>query len=361
AAHDADKIQNGEDSHDSGISVRRQALFARECTYQDFMKCKPLYFKGTEGVVELTQWFERMETTNLRKKMINKYCPIGEIKKLKGRLQNLRVKSNDMVGYNQCFQELALLFVRMFPEESDKVERYVSGLPNAENKQKFNDTSKNKQNQQQQQNKRQNIDRAYTTGSGDKKPYGGSKPLCPKINYYHDVQKPTCIEYRAYGHFKRECPKLKNNNQVNQAGNGNTSESVCARPCRDKPRLKRCYGVDLMPVELGSFDAIIGMDWLARYQAVIVCAEKIVRIPWGNETLIISEDGSDQGNETFLNIISCTKTQKYMLEGWHVFLAHVTAKETKDKSKKKRLEEQPIVQDFPEVFPEDLPGLPSTR
>ncbi|GJY11799.1 hypothetical protein Tco_0381108 [Tanacetum coccineum] len=42
-----------------------------------------------------------------------------------------------------------------------------------------------------------------------------------------------------------------------------------------------------MPVELGSFDAIIGMDWLARYQAVIVCAEKIVRIPWGNETLIV--------------------------------------------------------------------------
>ncbi|GKB00953.1 putative reverse transcriptase domain-containing protein [Tanacetum coccineum] len=47
-----------------------------------------------------------------------------------------------------------------------------------------------------------------------------------------------------------------------------------------------------MPVELGSFDAIIGMDWLAKYQAVIMCAEKIVRIPWKNKTLIIHGDGS---------------------------------------------------------------------
>ncbi|GJX59495.1 putative reverse transcriptase domain-containing protein [Tanacetum coccineum] len=82
-----------------------------------------------------------------------------------------------------------------------------------------------------------------------------------------------------------------------------------------------------MPVELGSFDAIIGMDWLAKYQAVILCAEKIVRIPWRNETLIIRGDGSNQGNVTRLNIISCTKTQKYMQKGFPIFLAHVTAKE----------------------------------
>ncbi|GKD65951.1 hypothetical protein Tco_1308059 [Tanacetum coccineum] len=54
AARDADRSQNGEDNHDSGTGVRRQAPPARECTYPDFMKCKPLYFKGTEGVVELT-------------------------------------------------------------------------------------------------------------------------------------------------------------------------------------------------------------------------------------------------------------------------------------------------------------------
>ncbi|GKG16577.1 putative reverse transcriptase domain-containing protein, partial [Tanacetum coccineum] len=86
-----------------------------------------------------------------------------------------------------------------------------------------------------------------------------------------------------------------------------------------------------MPVELGSFDVIIGVDWLSKYHAVIDCAKKIVRIPWGNETLIIYGNGSNQGNET------------------------------KDKSGEKRLENVPIIQDFLEVFPEDLPGLPPTR
>ncbi|GKA33455.1 putative reverse transcriptase domain-containing protein [Tanacetum coccineum] len=103
------------------------------------------------------------------------------------------------------------------------------------------------------------------------------------------------------------------------------------------------------------------MDWLSKYQAVIVCAEKIVHIPWGNETLIIHGNGSNPGNATRLNIISCTKTQKYMQKGFPIFLAHVTTKEVEDKSEKKRLEGVPIVRDFPEVFPEDLSGLPPTR
>ncbi|GKD73927.1 hypothetical protein Tco_1332209 [Tanacetum coccineum] len=113
-----------------------------------------------------------------------------------------------------------------------------------------------------------------------------------------------------------------------------------------------------MPVELGSLNVIIGMDWLAKYQVVIVCVKKIIRIPWGNETLNVRGDGSDCENETRLNIVSCTKMQKYMLKGCLVFLAHVTTKETEDKLEKKRLEDIPIVRNFLEVFPEDLPSLP---
>ncbi|GKD18373.1 putative reverse transcriptase domain-containing protein [Tanacetum coccineum] len=97
------------------------------------------------------------------------------------------------------------------------------------------------------------------------------------------------------------------------------------------------------------------------YHAILAYAKKIVRIPWGSETLIIHGDRSNQGNETHLNIISCTKTQKYLLKGHHVFLAHVTTKETEDKSGEKRLEDVPIVRDFPEVFPKELLGLPPTR
>nr|GFC93694.1 reverse transcriptase domain-containing protein [Tanacetum cinerariifolium] len=103
------------------------------------------------------------------------------------------------------------------------------------------------------------------------------------------------------------------------------------------------FNIDLMPIELGSFDAIIGMDWLAKYQAIIVCAEKIVRIPWGNKTLIILGDGSNRGNATRLSIISCSKTEKYVKKGFPIYLAHITTKELEDKSKEKRLEDVPIV------------------
>ncbi|GJR19685.1 putative reverse transcriptase domain-containing protein [Tanacetum coccineum] len=116
-----------------------------------------------------------------------------------------------------------------------------------------------------------------------------------------------------------------------------------------------------MPVELGSFDVIIGMDWLAKYHAVIVYAEKIVRIPFGDEILIIRGDGSSNKHGTRLNIISCTKAQEYLTKGCHVFLANITATKDEDKSKEKRLKDVPVVQEFPEVFPEDLSGIPPTR
>ncbi|GJX91307.1 putative reverse transcriptase domain-containing protein [Tanacetum coccineum] len=103
------------------------------------------------------------------------------------------------------------------------------------------------------------------------------------------------------------------------------------------------------------------MDWLSKYHAMIAYAEKIVRIPWGNETLIVRSDGSDNGHGSRLNIISCTKTQRYLLKGCHVFLAHITIKEAEDNSKEKRLEDVPIIRDFLEVFPEDLPGIPPAR
>ncbi|GJS72874.1 putative reverse transcriptase domain-containing protein [Tanacetum coccineum] len=116
-----------------------------------------------------------------------------------------------------------------------------------------------------------------------------------------------------------------------------------------------------MLVELGSFDIIVGMDWLAKYHAMIVCDEKIVRIPYGDEVLIIKVGGCNGGSKSKLSIISYTKTQKYIQKGCQVYLAQVTARKSDDKSEEKRLEDVPIVRDFPEVFPEDLPRLPPTR
>ena len=125
--------------------------------------------------------------------------------------------------------------------------------------------------------------------------------------------------------------------------------------------LNHPFNIDLMPVELDSFDVIVGMDWLARCHAVIVCDNKLVRVPWGNKTLVIRGEGSEGGTMSRLNIISCTKTQEYLSKGCHVFLASIIKTDEEDKLEKKRLEDVPIVRDFPEVFPEDLPGIPPTR
>ncbi|GJU94427.1 putative reverse transcriptase domain-containing protein [Tanacetum coccineum] len=121
--------------------------------------------------------------------------------------------------------------------------------------------------------------------------------------------------------------------------------------------LNHPFNNDLMLVELGSFDVIIGMDLLSKYHAIIVCDKKIVCVPFGNEILIVRGDGRNNGHESRLNIISCTKTQKYLLKGFPVFLAHVSINKAEDKSEEKRLEDVPIVRDFPEVFPKDLPGF----
>ncbi|GKE15394.1 putative reverse transcriptase domain-containing protein [Tanacetum coccineum] len=116
-----------------------------------------------------------------------------------------------------------------------------------------------------------------------------------------------------------------------------------------------------MPVELGSFDVIVGMDWLRRCHAVIVCDEKLVQVPYGNETLTFCGNESSNGRESRLTVISCSKAQEYMAKGCQVFLAQISAKKEEDKSEGQQIKDVPIVRDFPEVFPEDLPGLPPAR
>ncbi|GJS91736.1 reverse transcriptase domain-containing protein [Tanacetum coccineum] len=125
---------NGDDSHDSRTGERRRVPTTRECTYSDFLKCQPLNFKGTEGFNSHVKTVSHEATygmtwKTLKKMMTDKYCPRGEIKKLEIELWNLKIKGTDVVSYTQRFQELALIYGRMFPEESDEVEKYVGGLP----------------------------------------------------------------------------------------------------------------------------------------------------------------------------------------------------------------------------------------
>nr|GEZ73992.1 putative reverse transcriptase domain-containing protein [Tanacetum cinerariifolium] len=84
---------------------------------------------------------------------------------------------------------------------------------------------------------------------------------------------------------------------------------------------------------------------------------KLVRIPFGNEILTIHGEGSNERNDSRLNIIFCSKVQEYMSKGCHVFLANITFTKNEDKSKGKRLEDVPVAREFLEVFLEDLPVL----
>nr|GFA67016.1 reverse transcriptase domain-containing protein [Tanacetum cinerariifolium] len=103
--------------------------------------------------------------------------------------------------------------------------------------------------------------------------------------------------------------------------------------------LNHPFNIDLMPIEMGSFDVIIGMDWLKRCHAVIVCDEKLVRVPYGNETLIFHGDKSNDMKESRLTIISCSKAREYMVKGCQTFLAQIFAKKEEDKSEGKQLKD----------------------
>nr|GEY26615.1 putative reverse transcriptase domain-containing protein [Tanacetum cinerariifolium] len=417
----------GDGSHSSHAENPRNMHTARPCYYANFMKCHPLNFKGTEGAVCLTRWIEKMESvfninrcavenqvkfstctfldatltwwnsqirtlgldaytmtwSVLKKKMTDKYCPLGEVKKLEIKLWNLKVRDNDIPTYTNRFQELALICTKFISNETEKVDKYINGLPDniygnvksskpktldetielandlmdqklrtyaerkSDSKRKADDISRNNQ----QPFKRQNVAKAYNLGSAEKKTYEGN---APKGN--------GCFECGNPRHFKRDCPKLNNKNE----GNGNAQGWVYvvgnAERNRNAARNPNSNVVmDLMPVELGSFAAIIGMDWLRRHHAVIVCDENLIRVPFGNETLVFRGAESYIGRESRLTVISCSKVQEYRVKGCHVFLVQISATKEDDKSKGKQVKDVPIVQDFPKVFPENFLGLPPAR
>ncbi|XP_076906112.1 uncharacterized protein LOC143562087 [Bidens hawaiensis] len=112
--------------------------------------------------------------------------------------------------------------------------------------------------------------------------------------------------------------------------------------------------IDLLPVELGSFDVIVIMDWLAKFKAEIVCNDKVVKIPLSDgETIMIQREKSG----SILSLVSHIKVLKCLRQGCMAFLANVTVKHPNEKHS----EDIPVVCEYSDVFPDELPGLPPTR
>nr|GFB57631.1 hypothetical protein [Tanacetum cinerariifolium] len=430
-------------------------------------------------------------------KMTDEYCLQGEIKKLEIELWNLKVKGNDVPAYTECFQELTLICTKFVANETEKIDKYVSRLPDniygsvkaskpktsdetiklandlmdqklhtyaerqMNNKRKADDSFRNNHGHQQPL-KRKNVAKVYNMGTGEKKSYSGNLRNCTKCHFHHNgpcTQKchkcnkvghfahncrssgnandanaqrnnganpkgNGCFECGAPGHFKRDCQKLKNkdggnvNAQVwvyavgNAEKKGNASRdpdsnvvmgtfllnnryaSILFDTGADRSFistvfsslidivptllgnsydvklgdgkivrvdtimwgstlnfLNRPFNIYLMPVELGSFTVIIGMDWLRRCYVVIVCDEKLVRIPYGNETLIFRDNESNNGRESWLTVISCSKAQEYMAKECQIFLAQISTEKEEDNSEGKQLKDVPIVREFPKCFP----------
>ncbi|GJV10141.1 putative reverse transcriptase domain-containing protein [Tanacetum coccineum] len=320
---------------------------------------------GTKELLELTQWIDKMETvfrisncsvenqikfstctllgnaltwwnshirtvgndiayamtwTELKKKMTDKYCPRTEIKKLEVELWELKVKGTDVIGIQalRTMQEATEMGIEVMDKkiallaDRQTVELKLWGILNP-------------------------YVKCYYSPVG---------PCAPNAAATKLVILPVT------GHFKRECPKLKNNNnRGNQVIGGNALAKVSAvGHTGTNPDSNVVTGTFLLNNRYASvLFGLVPIGVLGLYTANTNTANNQRGTGAGQKPTCYecraqrkrpgNEDGSDQGNETRLNIISCTKMQKYMLKGCPIFLAHVTTKETEDKSEKKRLED----------------------
>nr|GEV13674.1 reverse transcriptase domain-containing protein [Tanacetum cinerariifolium] len=215
---------NRDGSRSSYEDNQRNVQTACPCFYADFMKCQTLNFKGTEGVVGLTRWIEKMESL-----FQISGCAVenqGEIMKLEIELWNLKVKENNVPAYTERFQELTLICTKFVPDETEKIEKYVSRLPDniyrsvkaskpktldetielandlmdhklhtyverqSNNKRKVEDSFRNNHGHQHQTPKRQNVARVYNMGTGERNPYSGNLPkkgLCLKLKKINKI------------------------------------------------------------------------------------------------------------------------------------------------------------------------------
>nr|GEW42508.1 putative reverse transcriptase domain-containing protein [Tanacetum cinerariifolium] len=355
---------NGDESHSLHEDNQKNVQTARPCFYADFMKCQPLNFKGTEGV------FVANETEKIDKYIGGLPDNIyGSVKAFKPKTLDETIElANDLMDQK----------LRTYAERQTNNKRKRNNGENPKGNDCFEcgapehfkrDCPKLKNKDGGNVNVQGWV---YAVGNAKKKENASRDPDSNVImgtfllnNRYASILFDTFVDRgfisTAFSSLIDIVPTpLGNSYDVELAEGKIVGVDTIMRGCTLN-FLNHPFNIDLMPVELGSFDVIIGMDRLRRCHAVIVCDEKLVRVPYGDKTLIFRGDESNDGRESRLTIISCSKAQEYMAKGCQIFLAQISANKEEDKSEGKQLKDVPIVRDFPEVFPEDLPDLPPAR
>ncbi|GKD83349.1 putative reverse transcriptase domain-containing protein, partial [Tanacetum coccineum] len=333
AATMANADNTNRNTRQSGMPV------ARKCCYKEFMSCQPFNFKGTECAVGLIRWFERTKSVFLHSNCTEDY-------KVKFATGPCIVKCHtcNNVGHltRNCKNKgpatgSNLQPVSVICHACGEKGHYKSQCSRANNNAHGRVYLLKDKNAHQDPNVvtgtfllNQHLARVLFDSRADKNFVSIS--LASMLNI------PPITLDTTYD-IKMADGNLVDTNIVIQG---------CTLILLNEP-----FKIDLMSIKLGSFDVVIGMDWLSKYHARIICDEKVVHIPIYGETLIIQGDRS----KTRLSLISCIKTKRYISRGYQVFIAQVMEK----KSDKKQLEDIPVVREFPEIFPEDIPGLPSVR
>ncbi|GJZ40766.1 putative reverse transcriptase domain-containing protein, partial [Tanacetum coccineum] len=307
---------------------RTESVFSRSKCAE---KNKVTFATGTLTDDALSRWnayaqpigidrANRITWTELRSLLTNKYCPRTEVRKMEDELYNLTVKGNDLKTYIRRFQELAVLCPNMVPNTEKLLEAFIGGLPRSI---EGNVTASKPQTLEEAITITQRLMDQDFYPRNNSRGYSSSPPVT--YEGFLDADKSLNVQSSA---SMLNIPPITIDTfyDIKMADGNLVSTNTVIQGCT-LTLLNQSFKIDLMPIKLGSFDVVIGMDWLSKYHAKILCDEKVVHIPIDDETLIIRGD-------------------------------RITEKK---KSDEKRLEDIPVVREFPEVFPEDLPGLPPVR
>nr|GEV34034.1 putative reverse transcriptase domain-containing protein [Tanacetum cinerariifolium] len=294
-------------------------------------------------------------------------------------------------------EELILLCTRMVPDEEDKVERFIGGLPDniqgngyavrsAENKRRMESNPRDNRGQQpsfkRQNTTGQNVARAYTTGNNKRKGLGIVGLLLPQTLRESQLEIRRvlfCYECERPGHFRKDCPKLRNQNRGNQTRNKTGGNKVTAKAYAiggggTNPDSNIVMGTFL----LNNYYASMLFDSGADRSFVSTTFSDLLDVaPSTLDTSYAVELADGRVSETNIILKGCTlgllghpfniDLMPVELGSFDVIISMdllangITSKKAEDKSEEKRLEDVSIVQEFLEVFLEDLPGLPPAR